>query len=172
MLAVPRTHPVCDCRYNQGIWHEKGSFGFLYEGYRESRNRDLKQNHCVNMLLKASHNGTSYLHVKGKVKYSFEEIKPSSWVSKIHEAKGVLKKNMGASPSSFRGCLQSQGVNLDHHFHRRDWWGTERMIYIHFKDKPTSLKRRCGHPLQADPHIPSPLALGTCGWGNRSRAPV
>lgn len=28
-----RTHPVCDCRYNQGVWHQEGSFGFLYQGY-------------------------------------------------------------------------------------------------------------------------------------------
>lgn len=42
---------VCDCCYNQGIWYQKSSFGFFYQRYRESRNRDLKQNYRVNIGL-------------------------------------------------------------------------------------------------------------------------
>lgn len=118
--SLGHTHLVCDCRYNQGIWHQKGSFGFLYQGYRESRNRDLKQKHCINTLVKTSQNNTSRFPVKGKSKPVTNQQQALWDPWEVH-----LKEWPGRVPELLKLLLmQSQGINWDHQSRCTASWET------------------------------------------------
>lgn len=107
--AQGHTHLVCDRCYNQGIWHQKGSFGFLYQGYGESRNRDLKQKHCINTRVKTSQNNTSSFPVKGKNRPITKQQQALWDPWKVH-----LKEWPGCVLELLKLLLmQSQGINRD-----------------------------------------------------------
>lgn len=65
-IGLACTYPVRDCGNDEGVWHQKGSFGFLEEGDGESRNGDLKQNYPVNAV--ASGFTKSHFGVKAATK--------------------------------------------------------------------------------------------------------
>lgn len=80
MVLLCCTHPVCDRRYDQGIWHQKGSFGFLDQGYRKGWDRDLKESQQVS---------SSYTLHTAHRSYIWLRTPPAGKSSRLHEEQGT-----------------------------------------------------------------------------------
>lgn len=68
-LSSTSTYPICHCRYDQSIWHKKGSFGFLQKCHWQHRYTNLKQGKCSIGIPILTYKSASYSLLRGQPSY-------------------------------------------------------------------------------------------------------
>lgn len=113
-LSSTSTYPICYCRYDQSIWHKKGSFGFLQKCHWQHRYTNLKQNqHSVWIPILAYKSAS---RLRGQPSYwdkpdlqhsTFKDVSTAFLISIISREirnSNILKAHLTTFTSAFIKC--------------------------------------------------------------------